>query len=69
MDGAVVDAVRANDLGRLASLPVDDVANAAMDGLPQALMLAGVLQRVSLAVDVLSYEAPTYYGMLVATYS
>jgi hypothetical protein len=28
-----------------------------------------VIERSGLSVDMLSYEAPTYYGMLVATYS
>ena len=31
-------------------------------------MLAGALEVVPMEVDFLSYEAPTYYGMIVATY-
>jgi aromatic ring-opening dioxygenase LigB subunit len=29
-------------------------------------MLAGVQEVVPLTIDVLSYEAPAYYGMIVA---
>ncbi len=32
------------------------------------LMLAGVLQHTPLHGELLSYEAPTYYGMLVAAF-
>ena len=48
----------------------EDLArNAALDGLWQALMLAGVLERVPMHGELLSYEAPTYYGMLVASFT
>jgi len=32
-------------------------------------MLAGVLIKSPMPVDVISYEAPTYYGMIVASYT
>jgi aromatic ring-opening dioxygenase LigB subunit len=69
VDGLVVDAITANDPGRLIDLPEDDVRNAAIDGLWQTLMLAGIMEQVSLVGDLLSYEAPTYYGMLVASFA
>jgi aromatic ring-opening dioxygenase LigB subunit len=48
----------------------EDLArDAALDGLWQALMLAGVLQHVPLHGELWSYEAPTYYGMLVAAFA
>ncbi len=65
----VVGAVRDNDLQRLMDLDETLANEAAIDGLWQALMLAGAQQVVPLAVELLSYEAPTYYGMLVAAYS
>ncbi len=69
VDAEVLAAVRANDLLRLLGLPDDRAADAAIDGLWQALMLAGAIEGRGFAVDVLSYEAPTYYGMLVATFA
>jgi aromatic ring-opening dioxygenase LigB subunit len=43
--------------------------NAAIDGLWQALMLGGALDVAPMNVELLSYEAPTYYGMLVAVWT
>jgi aromatic ring-opening dioxygenase LigB subunit len=68
VDAEVVAAVEANDLMRLIDLDEERARDAAIDGLWQALMLAGVLETTQMPVDVLSYEAPTYYGMLVAVW-
>ncbi|MDP9364589.1 MAG: aromatic ring-opening dioxygenase subunit LigB [Chloroflexota bacterium] len=68
VDGAVVAAVRDGDLLRLIDLPQVDVEHAAIDGLWQTLMLGGLLERVPMRHDLLAYEAPSYYGMLVAAY-
>jgi aromatic ring-opening dioxygenase LigB subunit len=32
-------------------------------------MLSGVLDVIPMSVEFLSYEAPTYYGMLVAAWA
>jgi aromatic ring-opening dioxygenase LigB subunit len=68
VDADVVAAVRDNDLLRLIELDEGRAREAAIDGLWQTLMLAGVLESVPMEVDFLGYEAPTYYGMLVATW-
>lgn len=68
VDRFVVDAVTRNDLHALASLSSQDVTDAAIDGLWQSLILAGVQDRTPLDVEVLRYEAPDYYGMIVAAY-
>jgi AmmeMemoRadiSam system protein B len=68
VDRTVVEAVTAGDLHSLLALSDQDAADAAIDGLWQTLMLAGVLDRAPLRGEVLSYEAPSYYGMIVATY-
>jgi aromatic ring-opening dioxygenase LigB subunit len=60
--------VREGDLGRLLGLDERAAADAWIDGLWQALMLAGALEAVPMRHELLSYEAPTYYGMLVAAY-
>src|SRR5215218_372189 len=69
VDAEVVDAVAANDLPRLIDLDEGRAQDAYIDGLWQALMLAGALEVVPMHVEIVSYEAPTYYGMLVAVWS
>lgn len=68
VDKAVVAAVEANALRSMLDIDPQDATDAAIDGLPQALVLAGVLERVDLKGELISYEAPSYYGMLVAAY-
>lgn len=70
VDAAVVQALRDSDPGRLIELDERQVEDAAIDGLWQALMLAGVLRHRPLQGKVLSYEAPPDYatGMIVATF-
>jgi aromatic ring-opening dioxygenase LigB subunit len=69
VDSEVVDAVKANDLLRLIDLDEDRARDAAIDGLWQTLILGGALQLAPMNVELLSYEAPTYYGMLVAAWA
>ena len=69
VDAKVVAAVRDGDLHRLIDLSDQEVLDAAIDGLWQTLMLAGALDIVPMRGELLSYEAPTYYGMLVAAYA
>ena len=53
---------------RLIDLDEGRARDAAIDGLWQTLMLSGVLDVTPMNVELLSYEAPTYYGMLVAVW-
>jgi aromatic ring-opening dioxygenase LigB subunit len=68
IDALVVQALRENHPGRLIDLDEAQVRHAAIDGLWQTLMLAGALERAPMRGEVLSYEAPSYYGMIVAAY-
>ncbi len=68
VDAEIVAAVEANDLWRLFDLNEQRARDAVIDGLWQALMVAGVLDVTPMNVELLSYEAPTYYGMLVAVW-
>ncbi len=68
MDAEIVAAVEANDLVRLIGLDEKRARDAAIDGQWQTLMLAGVLEATPMDVAFLGYEAPTYYGMLVAVW-
>lgn len=67
-DERVVDLVRANDLGRLLELDPEFVHRAAADSYWQLLMLHGALGG-GWRPELLSYEAPTYYGMLCAAFA
>ena len=70
VDAVVVRALQDNAPGRLIELDERQVEAAAIDGLWQALMLAGVMRHTPLRGEVLSYEAPPAYatGMIVATF-
>jgi aromatic ring-opening dioxygenase LigB subunit len=67
-DERVVELVRAGDLARLLELDVDLVRRAAADSYWQLLMLHGALGD-GWRAELLSYEAPTYYGMLCAAFA
>jgi aromatic ring-opening dioxygenase LigB subunit len=68
VDRLVHEAFKANDLERLIDLDEQKARDAAIDGLWQTLILIGALRRTPMRGEVLSYEAPTYYGMLVAAF-
>lgn len=68
VDRVVLDAFNEGAPGNLIDLPAEQVQAAAIDGLWQTLVLAGVLAETQLGGEVLSYEAPTYFGMLVASF-
>lgn len=69
VDDLVVSAIKSNQLLPLIELSDEDVQNAAIDGLWQVLMLAGIQQVAPLDVTFRSYEHPDYFGMIVATYA
>ncbi|MGE5591072.1 MAG: extradiol ring-cleavage dioxygenase [Bacillota bacterium] len=62
------EAVEAQDLGRLLAADPDMVERGKPDSLWQALILHGVLQKVPMNGELLSYEVPTYFGMACAAY-
>lgn len=67
VDAKVVDAIERNALKDLMNLSGAEVESAAIDGLWQTLMLAGIQDVTPFELQLHSYEAPTYYGMIVAT--
>jgi aromatic ring-opening dioxygenase LigB subunit len=66
-DAHVTELVRENRLGALAELEPAFVEAAKADSWWQLLMLHGALEG-SFAVELLSYEVPTYFGMLCAAF-
>lgn len=69
-DRLVVEAVEANDLGRLLRVDAGLLDDAKPDAWWQMLMLHGALTATGgrWQSELLSYEAPTYYGMLCAAF-
>jgi aromatic ring-opening dioxygenase LigB subunit len=67
-DAMVVDVVKADDLERLLTTDLDFAARATVDGLWQAVMLAGALRHTPMRGEFLAYEVPSYFGMMVAAY-
>lgn len=67
-DEAVVAIVRRNDLSALLRMPEAFPVEAKADSYWQMLMLHGALGK-DWQGELLSYEAPTYYGMLCAAYA
>jgi aromatic ring-opening dioxygenase LigB subunit len=68
VDDIVVDAIKRDDLKSLMSLTEKETTDAAIDGLWQTLMLDGALEGTGSTSDLLIYEHPSYYGMIVALY-
>lgn len=71
LDGAVVEALQVGDPGRMIELDAALVDSAAIDGLWQALMLAGVLNRVPMRAEFLGYEVAEHFstGLAVAAFT
>lgn len=67
-DDRVVDLVKRNALSQLLSFEAPFVADAKADSFWQMLMLHGAIGDRWRA-DFLSYEAPTYFGMLCAAFA
>ena len=65
-DALVADLVRSNRLEGLLDIPRDMVESAKADSWWQMLMLHGAVR--GWRGTLLSYEAPTYFGMLTAAY-
>jgi aromatic ring-opening dioxygenase LigB subunit len=66
-DARIQELVRDNRLGELVALDPAWALDAKADSFWQLLMLHGALGS-ELAADLLSYEVPTYFGMLTAAF-
>ncbi|HYC26477.1 MAG TPA: hypothetical protein VEB67_00465 [Nitrososphaerales archaeon] len=65
-DQLVIDAISGNSLASIMRMSRDLVEAAKPDSLWQMSMLAGALEVVKMDPELLSYQVPTYYGMLCA---
>ena len=68
-DRFVVEAIKNGRLGTIMDLKPAFIDRARPDSLWQMTMLAGALSVVPMEGRLISYQAPTYYGMLCASYS
>jgi aromatic ring-opening dioxygenase LigB subunit len=67
-DDIVKHAVAENNLKTLLHLPSQFVENAKPDSLWQIAILQGILEKTLMNGRLISYEVPTYFGMLCAVY-
>lgn len=67
-DEMVLDAVRNNKLDMILGMKPNFIAAACPDSLWQMAMLVGVSKVVPMRGELLSYQVPTYYGMLCASF-
>jgi aromatic ring-opening dioxygenase LigB subunit len=65
----MIAAIKENDLPRLLQWPETFMEAAKVDAYWQTIILAGALGHTPMRGELLSYEAPTYFGMAVAAYS
>jgi aromatic ring-opening dioxygenase LigB subunit len=68
-DEIVMKAVQQNNLRILIGLDQQLVKNAKPDSIWQIAILIGVLEQVPMKGQMISYQAPTYFGMLSAAYT
>jgi aromatic ring-opening dioxygenase LigB subunit len=68
-DAAVCNAVRANDLEQLLTFDPDARDRAKTDAFGPLMCLHGLLKSSSPRAELLSYEAPTYFGMACGVWS
>lgn len=67
-DTALIEAVKAQDLGRLLEFDRDWLKRAATDSYGQILNLYGAIRGTNFRGELLSYEIPTYFGMMCVAY-
>lgn len=67
LDEQVVDRIQSNRFEALADFDPDFIETAKPDGIWQALILAGAMPPYQRKVTLLSYEVPTYFGLLCAS--
>lgn len=67
-DAAVVEAVRTHTLDRLLEYDQDQIERGLTEAIEPLLAIQGLTEGTDLRAEVLSYEVPTYFGMMCAAY-
>lgn len=68
LDEQVVEFIKSNHLEGMAEFEAEFIDAAKPDGIWQTLILAGAIPMEVRKVELLSYEAPTYFGLICAAY-
>jgi aromatic ring-opening dioxygenase LigB subunit len=67
-DELICEIIKSDNLEKLLDIDNELITNAMPDSLWQMLILYGTIKDIGLKGKLLSYQAPTYFGMLVASY-
>jgi aromatic ring-opening dioxygenase LigB subunit len=67
LDDQVVSFIQTNQLESLADFDADFIEAAKPDGIWQTLILAGAIPPEERNINLLSYEVPTYFGLICAS--
>jgi aromatic ring-opening dioxygenase LigB subunit len=67
-DQLVLDALSRNRVDQIMTIKPDLVEAAKPDSLWQMTILAGAMAKVNFKAELISYEAPTYFGMICANF-
>ncbi len=67
-DNLVVEAVKSGKLDRLTRLRPSFVDQAKPDSIWQIAILSGIISKVAMKPRLLSYEVPSYFGMICASF-
>jgi aromatic ring-opening dioxygenase LigB subunit len=68
LDKKAVELIKINQLENMADFSAEFIEAAKPDGIWQTLILAGAIPKEERKVEFLSYEAPTYFGLICAGY-
>jgi aromatic ring-opening dioxygenase LigB subunit len=66
LDQEVVDLIKSNQLEKMAEFDADYIEAAKPDGIWQTLILAGAIPPEERKIEFLSYQVPTYFGLICA---
>lgn len=68
LDEDIVQFIKDNQLEKMMDIDPERIETAKPDGIWQALILAGAIPKADRHVEFLSYEVPTYFGLICAGY-
>ena len=66
IDEEIVSLIKENELEKMMGLDSDRIEEAKPDGILQALILAGAIPKQDRDLSFMSYEVPTYFGLICA---
>ncbi|MEX0568427.1 MAG: extradiol dioxygenase, partial [Candidatus Njordarchaeota archaeon] len=68
-DKMIYSLIEKNKIGDIVRIDKGIIDRAKPDSIWQMLILVGVLKKSKLRLNELCYECPTYFGMLIASYT